>query len=149
LRAQKDWTGFIFQPVTPMAGHPVFRASISPKRTRKVQSVIQRRSYGSVKVFWLDKDLLRKRIQKAARRILSANSNVEKVILFGSLAEDKATAFSDADILIVVKDSAKRFIDRSVDFAPYFQNIGVEVDLFVYTRKELEYHTAIVNAWSM
>lgn len=111
-----------------------------------MQSVIQRRSYGSVKVFWLDKDLLRKRIEKAARRILSANSNVEKVILFGSLAEDKATAFSDADILIVVKDSAKRFIDRSVDFAPYFQNIGVEVDLFVYTGKEIEGRTALLNA---
>jgi predicted nucleotidyltransferase len=97
-------------------------------------------------VFWLDKDLLRKRIQKAARRILSANSNVEKVILFGSLAEDKATALSDADILIVVKNSAKRFIDRSVDFAPYFQNIGVEVDLFVYTGKEIEGRTALLNA---
>ncbi len=114
-----------------------------------MQSVIQKKSYGSVKVFWLDKDLLRKRIQKAARRILSTNANVEKVILFGSLSEDKATAFSDADILIVVKDSAKRFIDRSIDFAPYFQNIGIEVDLFVYTRKELEHHTAMVNARSI
>ena len=114
-----------------------------------MQSVIQKKSYGSVKVFWLDKDLLRKKIQKAARRILSTNSNVEKVILFGSLAEDKATAFSDADILIVVKDSAKRFIDRSIDFTPYFQNIGIEVDLFVYTRKELEHHTAMVNARSI
>jgi len=149
LRAQKDWTDFTSLPVTPMAGQPVFPVSISPKRTQKVQSVIQRRSYGSVKVFWLDKDLLRKKIQKAARRILSTNSNVEKVILFGSLAEDKATAFSDADILIVVKDSAKRFIDRSIDFTPYFQNIGIEVDLFVYTRKELEHHTAMVNTRSI
>jgi predicted nucleotidyltransferase len=111
-----------------------------------MQSVIQRKSYGSVKVFWLDKGLLKKRIQKAAKKILSANDDVEEVILFGSLAEDKATAFSDADILIVVKDSAKRFIDRPIDFLPYFQNIGVEVDLFVYTRKEIEGHTALLHA---
>lgn len=114
-----------------------------------MQSVIQRKSYGSVKVFWLDKGLLKKRIQKAAKRILSAHDDVEKVMLFGSLAEDKATAFSDADILIVVKDSAKRFIDRPIDFAPYFQNIGVEVDLFVYTKKELEGHAALLNARSI
>ena len=101
-------------------------------------SVIQRKSYGSVKVFWLDKELLKKRIQKAARRVMSNNSSVEKVILFGSLAVDRATAFSDADILIIVKDSTKRFIDRPNDFSEYFQNMGVEVDLFVYTRKEIE-----------
>lgn len=114
-----------------------------------MQSVIQKRSYGSVKVFWLDKNLLMKRLQQAARRIRATNANVEKVILFGSLAEDKATAFSDADILIVVKDSMKRFIDRSIDFVPYFQNIGVEVDLFVYTRKEIEGHTALLHARSI
>jgi predicted nucleotidyltransferase len=114
-----------------------------------MQSVIQRKSYGSVKVFWLDKDLLKKRIQKAAKKIMSTNSDVEKIMLFGSLAEDRATAFSDADILIVVKDSTKRFIDRPIDFAQYFQNIGIEVDLFVYTRKEIEHNTAFINTRSM
>ena len=114
-----------------------------------MQSVIQRKSYGSVKVFWLDKDLLKKRIQKAAKKIMSTNSDVEKVILFGSLAEDRATAFSDADILIVVKDSTKRFIDRPIDFAQYFQNIGIEVDLFVYTKKEIEHNTEFINTRSM
>ena len=114
-----------------------------------MQSVIQKKSYGSVKVFWLDKDLLKKRIQQAAKKIMAMNSDVEKVMLFGSLAQDKATAFSDADILIVVKDSTKRFIDRPIDFAPYFRNIGVEVDLFVYTRKEIEHHTALLNARSI
>ena len=86
---------------------------------------------------------------RAVAKTLKEKYRADEVILFGSLAEDKATAFSDADILIVVKDSAKRFIDRSVDFAPYFQNIGVEVDLFVYTKKEIEHHTAIVNARSI
>ncbi len=103
-----------------------------------MQSVIQKKSYGSVKVFWLNKELLKKRIQKAARKVLSKNSDVEQVILFGSLAEDRATVFSDADILIIVNNSTKRFIDRPLDFVEYFQNIGIEVDLFVYTRKEIE-----------
>lgn len=103
-----------------------------------MQSAIQKKSYGSVKVFWLDKELVKKRIHKAAKKASSENPGVEEVILFGSLAEDRATAFSDADILIIVKESTKRFIDRPLDFIKYFQHIGIEVDLFVYTRKEIE-----------
>jgi len=86
---------------------------------------------------------------------MSNNSSVEKVILFGSLAVDRATAFSDADILIIVKDSTKRFIDRPNDFSEYFQNMGVEVDLFVYTRKEIEQKEKFITkieltgAWSI
>jgi len=111
-----------------------------------MQSVIHRKSYGSVKVFWLDKELLKKRIKKAAKRVMSKNSNVEKVVLFGSLAEDRATAFSDADVMILVKKSTKRFIDRPLDFAEYFQDIGIEVDLFVYTRKEIEQKSKFIHA---
>ena len=66
------------------------------------------------------------------------NSNVEKVILFGSLAKDRATAFSDVDILILAKNSTKRFIDRPMDFVRLFQYIGIEADLFVCTREEVE-----------
>jgi predicted nucleotidyltransferase len=111
-----------------------------------MQSVIQRKSYGSVKVFWLDKELLKKRIQEAAKRLMSENSNVEKVVLFGSLVEDKATAFSDVDILILVKNSTRRYIDRPMDFVGHFQDIGLEVDLFVYTREEVEQKTKFIRA---
>ena len=111
-----------------------------------MQSVIQRKSYGSVKVFWLDKELLKKRIQEAAKRLMYENSNVERVVLFGSLAEDRATAFSDVDIMIVVKNSTKRFIDRPMDFVEYLQDIGIEVDLFVYTREEVEQETKFIHA---
>ncbi len=111
-----------------------------------MQSVIQRKSYGSVKVFWLDKELLKKKIQEAAKRLLYENSNVDKVVLFGSLVEDRATAFSDVDIMILVKNSTKRFIDRPMDFVECFQDIGVAVDLFVYTREEVEQKTKFINA---
>lgn len=103
-----------------------------------MQSVIHKKSYGSVKVFWLDKALLKKRLKKAAKRLMCENFNVEKVVLFGSLAEDRATAFSDADIMILVKKSKKRFMDRPLDFTEYFQDIGIQVDIFVYTSEEAE-----------
>lgn len=103
-----------------------------------MQSVIQKKSYGSVKVFWLNKELLKDRIKKAAEKLAKENSIVERVVLFGSVSQDRPTAFSDVDILIVVRHSDKRFIDRADDFISYFENIGMNVDLFVYTNKEAE-----------
>jgi predicted nucleotidyltransferase len=60
-----------------------------------------------------------------------------RVILFGSVAADRALPSSDADILIVVRDSDLPFIDRAGRFRDYFSDIGVGVDLFVYTEQEV------------
>ncbi|MFH1771810.1 MAG: nucleotidyltransferase domain-containing protein [Candidatus Omnitrophota bacterium] len=79
-----------------------------------------------------------KEIRKTAKRLLKENSSVEKVVLFGSLAQDKATAFSDVDIIVVVNSSDKKFIDRPDDFRNYFQDMGIAVDLFIYTKEEAE-----------
>lgn len=100
-------------------------------------SAIQKKSYGSATVFWLNRELLLEEVESAARDLLGDVQNAEKVVLFGSLAEDRATAFSDADLLIVVEGSEKRFIDRPEEFRPYFEEVDVEVDLFVYTREEI------------
>jgi hypothetical protein len=43
---------------------------------------------------------------------------------------------SDADLLIIVRDGAGRFLDRSVPLAPYFDDVGVGCELFVYTESE-------------
>lgn len=100
-------------------------------------SAVQKRSYGSVKVFWLDKKFLKERLKESARRLIGEKADVEKVMLFGSLAADRATAFSDVDILIVVFSSDKRFIDRPDEFRQYFEGAGLSVDLFVYTHEEI------------
>lgn len=44
---------------------------------------------------------------------------------------------SDADILIVVRGSDTPFIDRASRFRDYFADIGLGVDLFVYTEQEI------------
>ena len=58
-----------------------------------------------------------------------------QVVLFGSVASGRAVPSSDADILVVVRDSDTPFLDRAALFRDYFSDIGVGVDLFVYTQQ--------------
>jgi len=90
-----------------------------------------------VKVFWFDKKLLTNQISEAVKRLVSERPDVKKVILFGSVAEKRATPASDVDIVIIVEDSSQRFLDRPLPFSKYFQDIGLGVELFIYTQKEI------------
>ncbi|MDD9988731.1 MAG: nucleotidyltransferase domain-containing protein [Spirochaetaceae bacterium] len=60
-----------------------------------------------------------------------------QVVLFGSVASGRAVPSSDADILVGVKDSETPFLDRAALYRDYFTDLGVGVDLFVYTRAEI------------
>ena len=102
-----------------------------------LRSVIQKKSYGSVKAFWLDRNLLKSRIKKAVTKLSHENESVTKVVLFGSVASDRALPSSDADILVVVRDTDTPFLDRPNLYRDYFSDIGVGVDLFVYTQQEV------------
>ncbi len=61
---------------------------------------------------------------------------IERVILFGSLRRGDAVPGSDADVLLVLRESALSFRERSVYYAP--TGIGIGVDIFAYTRSELD-----------
>ena len=66
---------------------------------------------------------------------LSVRPEVREVVLIGSLARDDWSARSDADVVVVVDEAAKRFQDRSPGYAPSC-SVGVPVDVFVYTDEE-------------
>ena len=100
------------------------------------QLLIQKRSYGSVKVFWLDRDRAIAQLKKSAEKVLSEKSEVISAILFGSMAENRATPGSDADILILLDCSKDRFMDRPRSYQGYFDGIGIPVELFCYTMQE-------------
>lgn len=103
-----------------------------------MQSVIQEKSYGSVKVFWLNRKLLRQRLMKAVKTMASERKEVLRVILFGSVAEDREIPGSDVDIMIVAEECEKKFFDRPDKYFDYFDNIGLPVELFVYSEEEVE-----------
>lgn len=60
----------------------------------------------------------------------------DRVILFGSQASGKQKAESDIDLLIV-KETAKRPIDRRVEVERILADRAVPIDVLVYTPQEL------------
>ena len=64
---------------------------------------------------------------------------VEEVILFGSLARGDEGIYSDADVLIILNSSPhKRYFDRIPKYTAIFLKFDVPVDVFPYTRAELD-----------
>ena len=101
------------------------------ERKQSVRSTTPARSSASVKVFWLDRPLLLKRLRNAARTLSERHPEIERIVLFGSLARGDAVPGSDADLLIVVSHSNEAFLERTVRYRP------ADVDVVAYTREEL------------
>lgn len=110
-------------------------------------SVVQKKSYGSVKVFWLDRRETIDRLRVCAQRLLDLHPEIESVGLFGSLAEGTATPGSDADLLIVLSSRpTQAFHERSNPYQPHFSELGIGVDLFCYSRDEILDNEFAANA---
>ena len=69
--------------------------------------------------------------------IMKNEGDIEKIILFGSLAAGKVHEWSDIDML-VIKETEKRPIDRILELSRLIHP-KVGIDLFVYTPEEYEF----------
>lgn len=87
-------------------------------------------------MFWLNRAETLERLRSAAKSLADRYPEIERVLLFGSLARGDAVPGSDADLLIILSESYLPFWDRSVKYRPERAEIGV--DVFAYTRTELE-----------
>jgi len=103
------------------------------------------KSSNSVKVVFADKANVLRQLKDYAKRIKRTHAEVERVGFFGSYANDTYGPASDVDLLIILRESSKRFLDRIPDFLP--DNLSVCCDVFPYTREELEKMQAQVNPW--
>ena len=83
----------------------------------------------------LDRDAILARLRKWAREDLARRDEVRSAVLIGSLAGDRWSARSDADVVIVLADSERPFRDRSAAYSPE-TGVGVPLDLLVYTERE-------------
>lgn len=98
---------------------------------------MQIRSSDSVKIISLDISGIIGKLKRSADRAMKMDDDISEIFLFGSLATAEAVPGSDADIMIILKKSDKRILDRVVDFMDFFKNTGVGVDIFPYTIEEL------------
>lgn len=110
-------------------------------------SPVRRTSYGSVTVFWLDSEEAIRRLSDAGDRLLDEDPMVGGVYLFGSLARGRAVPGSDADVLVLLDGSERRFVDRPLDFLPFFEDVGLSVDLFCYTKDEMRNNSFAIKAF--
>ncbi len=97
-----------------------------------------KRSYDTVKIKSLNKNKVLRKLKHVAGGIIKENPKVMEVSLFGSLAKGNYTGKSDADILIVLKEDSRRFIDRIPPYLAAFLYADVPVDVFPYTEEELK-----------
>jgi predicted nucleotidyltransferase len=90
-------------------------------------------NFASLKVFKLDYELVLRKLREYAERALEKGALV--VFLIGSLARGDYTAFSDADVVIIVRDDyPKKLPDRISDFID--PTLSVNVQPWVYTLSE-------------
>lgn len=90
-----------------------------------------------VRVFALDHEALVQELRVRAARLVAERQEVVEVRLFGSLARAQAAPGSDADVLVVVRQTARPFVDRADELRPYFEGLGVGCDVLVYSEAEV------------
>jgi predicted nucleotidyltransferase len=80
------------------------------------------------------KMLLQDELERIIPKIIELE--IERLILFGSLASDSISKSSDID-LIVIKKTNKKFLDRLEEFYIHLKP-QVGIDILVYTPDEFE-----------
>lgn len=89
-----------------------------------------------MRIFWLDRAKAVEALKERAKEYIQAESNVLKVVLFGSLAEGRGVPGSDADILILLEKAEEDFFSRMERALRYFSGLGIGVEVFPYTQEE-------------
>lgn len=95
-----------------------------------------RRSSPSVKVTYFDKDLVWRSLRRFVAELAESHPEVQRVLLFGSLARGDAVPGSDVDLLLVLATSDEPFLDRIPRYTP--SRFPAPVEVFPYTEGELE-----------
>lgn len=101
----------------------------------------QRRSRGSAKAFYLDREEALARLREAAREAPDTFPEAEEVLLFGALARGTHTGLSDVDVAVVLRDAPGEddVVERARPFhAFFFRRLGVSVDTIVFRENERE-----------
>lgn len=106
-----------------------------------------RRSLPTVKVTYLDRDVVVRDLAGVAGSLVDRETAVKEVRLFGSLATGRHAPGSDADILIVLRDDPRPFLERVSHYLPLLQTSSIPVEVFPYTKAEIERMVAAGNAF--
>ena len=90
-------------------------------------------SWTSVRIFSLDIPEIQRALEKFVAE-LARRPEVLKIILFGSMVNDRYAPGSDVDILVVISESDKPLRNRVPDYLP--RRFPMGLDVFPYTVDE-------------
>jgi len=100
--------------------------------------VLQKRCLDGVEIISVDYSRLIEALKKISAGIKKDHPEVKEIILFGSFSKDEYTPESDIDIAIILEYSDRSFIERGDEFIEYFASLPFDVNLVVYTSREIE-----------
>ncbi len=86
------------------------------------------KSSSSVKVVFADTAKVLRQLKDYSESIKQTRPEVERVGYFGSYANDTYGPASDVDLLIILRQSDRRFLDRIPDFLP--DDLSICCDVF-------------------
>ena len=83
-------------------------------------------------------DEIRSQVSALAAKVRAHRPGIEAIILFGSYAAGGPGYFSDLDLLVILAEDARQPVERIPEFLLLFQDAPLPVDVFVFTREEVE-----------
>lgn len=92
----------------------------------------------SARVTFPNPEKIKSELRELARQAIIKEPNILAIYLFGSRASGNFSARSDADLLIVIQHSDDRPIDRIPHYLEFFVKAPVPVDVFPYTKQEID-----------
>ncbi len=97
--------------------------------------------FPSQKPEYRDPQVIRSQMAEIANQVRNEKPEVQEIILFGSYAAGQPSYFSDLDLLVVLSKDDRPPIDRTPEFLFLFRDSPLPVDVFVFTREEIEKRT--------
>lgn len=76
------------------------------------------------------------KLRIVAQQIKVRHPEIEKVLLFGSLARGEGVPGSDADLLVILSSASQPLMERVPRYLPTGMPVGV--DIFPYTQEEID-----------
>lgn len=97
---------------------------------------MQKQSSTSVKIFYFPKKAVWSALRTLSADMAREFPEIERIVVFGSVARGEAVPGSDVDLLIILKESSIPILERIPRYVPNHFPVGV--DVFPYTQDEFD-----------
>jgi len=99
--------------------------------------ILQEKSLNGVVILSVNYDELIQTLREISVEIKNKIRSVLKIYLFGSFARGNYTPDSDLDILVVLEKCDLPFVERRDLFVDFFKGVPFDLNIFVYTKDEI------------